>query len=191
MRFVADSPLQFFRCRGFNVRRSAGKFSEFSCFGPERNTPSAGSKILQYHKGRKMEPAKILVVEDNDTIRYVVTKMLSRLGYDVSSTCSGESGLSIFLKNKFDIVLSDYEMPGMDGVALAYSIKQHRPAIPFVIMTGGGKGHFISRNIGVVDEVISKPFTLEELDKTIQNLYAKIFEPALFQHASVQRSLGG
>lgn len=134
-----------------------------------------------------MEPAKILVVEDNDSIRYVVTKMLSRLGYDVSSTDSGENGLSIFLRNKFDIVISDYEMPGMDGVALAYSIKQHSPAIPFVIMTGGGKGYFISRNIGAVDQVISKPFTLEELDATIQNLYPRIFEPALIQHAGEQR----
>jgi len=66
----------------------------------------------------------ILVVDDNNVFRIVVSKMLSRLGYEVSSADSGENGLSLFLKNKFDIVLSDYEMPGMDGVAFACSIKK-------------------------------------------------------------------
>ena len=70
---------------------------------------------------------KILVVDDNDFIRIGVSKMLSRLGYVVSSADSGENGLSIFLKNIFDIVLSDYEMPGMDGVAFACSIKNSSP----------------------------------------------------------------
>jgi len=67
---------------------------------------------------------KILVVDDNNDLRIVVSTMLSRLGYEVSSADSGENGLGIFLKNKFDIVLSDYEMPGMDGVAFACSIKK-------------------------------------------------------------------
>ena len=49
----------------------------------------------------------ILVVDDNNFLRIVVSKMLSRLGYEVLSADSGENGLSIFLKNKFDIVLSD------------------------------------------------------------------------------------
>ena len=47
---------------------------------------------------------KILVVDDNDFIRIAVSKMLSRLGYEMSSADSGENGLSIFHKNKFDIV---------------------------------------------------------------------------------------
>ena len=70
---------------------------------------------------------KILVVDDNNVFRIVVSKMLSRLGYEVSSADSGETGLRIFLMNKFDIVLSDYEMPGMDGVALACSVKKKLP----------------------------------------------------------------
>lgn len=120
-----------------------------------------------------MEPARILVVEDNESIRSVVSKMLSRLGYDVSSVDSGENGLSVFLRNKFDLVLSDYDMPGMDGVALACSIKQYSPGIPVVIMTGGGRVNVISRKINAVDEVIERPFTLDVLDRTIQKFYGK------------------
>ena len=53
---------------------------------------------------------RILVVDDNDVIRIAVSKMLSRLGYEVSSADSGENGLSIFIKNKFlpfDRIMSD------------------------------------------------------------------------------------
>jgi CheY-like chemotaxis protein len=116
----------------------------------------------------------ILVVDDNNVSRIVVSKMLSRLGYEVSSSDSGENGLSIFLKNKFDIVLSDYEMPGMDGVALACSIKKSSPRTRVVIMTGAGKESVFSRKSTAVDEVISKPFTLAEIDETIQRFSATV-----------------
>ena len=121
-----------------------------------------------------METGKnILVVDYNKFLRIVVSKMLSRLGYEVLSADSGENGLSIFLKNKFDIVLSDYEMPGMDGVALACSIKKSSPRTPVVIMTGAGRETVFSRKSTAVDEVISKPFTLAGIDETIQNLSGK------------------
>ena len=115
----------------------------------------------------------ILVVDDNNVFRIVVSKMLSRLGYEVSSADSGENGLSIFLENKFDIVLSDHEMPGIDGVAFACSVKKNSPRTPVVIMTGAGKETVFSRKSTAVDEVISKPFTLAEIDETIQNLSGK------------------
>ncbi|RPI68485.1 MAG: response regulator [Geobacteraceae bacterium] len=115
----------------------------------------------------------ILVVDDNKFLRIVVSKMLSLLGYDVLSTDNGENGLSLFLKNKFDIVLSDYEMPGMDGVAFACSVKKSSPRTPVVIMTGAGRETVFSRKSTAVDEVISKPFTLAEIDETIQNVAGK------------------
>jgi two-component system cell cycle sensor histidine kinase/response regulator CckA len=116
---------------------------------------------------------KILVVDDNNFLRSVVSKMLSLLGYEVLSADSGENGLSLFLKNKFDIVLSDYEMPGMDGVAFACSVKKRSPRTPIVIMTGSGKETVLARKSTAVDEVISKPFTLAGIDETIQNLLGK------------------
>jgi CheY-like chemotaxis protein len=113
---------------------------------------------------------KILIIDDNNDLRMVVSKMLSRLGYEVSSADSGENGLSVFFKNIFDIVLSDYEMPGMDGVAFACSVKRSSPHTPVVIMTGAGKETVFSRKSTAVDAVISKPFSLAEIDQTIQNL---------------------
>ena len=113
---------------------------------------------------------KILVVDDNSVLLTVVSKMLSLLGYEVSSAVSGENGLNVFQKSNFDIVLSDYDMPGMDGVAFACSVKQCSPRTPVVIMTGSGRGSVFSRKSTAVDEVISKPFTLAEIGETIRNV---------------------
>jgi len=116
---------------------------------------------------------KILVVDDNNFLRMAVSEMLSMLGYEVLSADSGENGLSLFFKNKFDIVLSDYEMPGMDGVAFACSVKKSSPRTPVVIMTGAGRETVFFRKSTAVDEVISKPFTMAGIDETIQNLLGK------------------
>jgi CheY-like chemotaxis protein len=116
---------------------------------------------------------RILVVDDNDLFRGVISQILSRLGYEVSSADSGENGLGIFLRNEFDMVLSDYDMPGMDGVALACSIKKVSPRTPVVIMTGVGRETVLSRKSAAVDEVISKPFTLAEIDELILNVSGK------------------
>jgi len=115
----------------------------------------------------------VLVVDDNESLRIVVSKMLSRLGYEVLSADSGENGLRIFLKNRFDIVLSDYEMPGMDGVAFACCIKKSSPRTRVVIMTGAGTETVFFRKSTAVDEVISKPFSLAQIDEAIQNVSCK------------------
>lgn len=120
---------------------------------------------------------KILVVDDNSFLRTLISKMLSRLGYEVSSADSGENGMRVFLRNPFDMVFSDYEMPGMDGVAFACSIKKFSPRTPVVIMTGAGREAVLSRESNAVDEVILKPFSLSEIDETIHNLSGKALCP--------------
>jgi len=113
---------------------------------------------------------KILVVDDDHIIRTIVSQMLSRLGYDVWSAADAREGLGIFLQNRFDIVLSDFEMPGMDGVDLAHSIKQRSPSTPVVIMTGARTENIFSRSSTAVDVVVSKPFTMAELNETIRTV---------------------
>jgi YesN/AraC family two-component response regulator len=66
--------------------------------------------------------------------------MLAILGYEVSSADNGEKALRIFLRSKIDIVISDYEMPGMDGVTLAH-IKNLSALV--ILMTGAARAPFI------------------------------------------------
>jgi DNA-binding NtrC family response regulator len=114
---------------------------------------------------------KILVVDDDDTIRDVISKMLCRLGFEVSSADSAESGLALFLKNKFDLVITDFSMSGMDGINLAYYIKEKSPSTQVVLMTGDEKQVILSKIKGTaVAKALFKPFTLAEMDVTVQGL---------------------
>ena len=114
---------------------------------------------------------KILVVDDDDSIRDVVSKMLCRLGFEVSSADSAESGLALFLKNNFDLVITDFNMSGMDGINLAYYIKEKSPSTQVVLMTGADKAVILSKIKGTaVAKALFKPFTLMEMDVTVQGL---------------------
>jgi DNA-binding NtrC family response regulator len=113
---------------------------------------------------------KVLIVDDDPTVRSLMSSMLSSLGYEVSTADSGENGLSIFFKNKFDVVVSDYEMPGMNGVVLSYCIKTRSPSTPVILITGAGKGIFQSPKSKSVDRILFKPFNLSEIDETIRSL---------------------
>lgn len=114
---------------------------------------------------------KILVVDDDDTIRDGVSQMLYRLGYAVLSAESGEKGLALFLKNKFDLVITDFNMSGMDGIHLAYQIKEKSPSTPVVLITGDDKEVILGKIKGTaVAKALFKPFTLVEMDQTIQAL---------------------
>ena len=114
---------------------------------------------------------KILVVDDDDTIRDIVSKMLCRLGFEVSSADNAKSGLALLLNNKFDLVITDFSMSGMDGIHLAYYIKEESPSTQVVLMTGHEKEVILSRiRDTAVDQALFKPFTLAEMDVTVHGL---------------------
>ena len=72
----------------------------------------------------------------------MVSKMLSSMGYEVISTDSGEKGFNLSFKNRFDIVITDIEMPGMDGWSLAFEIKKISPNTPFSALWNYTKNGF-------------------------------------------------
>ena len=93
------------------------------------------------------------------------------MGYDVLSTDSGEKGLDLFLKNRIDLVITDFEMPGMDGISLAFHIKEISPGTAVILMTGQAKANVLAKlNNSSVDHALFKPFGFGEIEKTIQKL---------------------
>ena len=118
---------------------------------------------------------KILVVDDNDLIRTVVSATLSLVPLRRVVSRQRRKWNKPFSQNRFDIVLADYQMPVMDGVDFACSIKECSPRTPVVIMTGAAKESVLSRKSTAVDEVIAKPFTLEQIGATIENWTKALF----------------
>jgi len=114
---------------------------------------------------------RILVVDDEKAIRDVLSSILSFTGYKVIVASNGDEGLNLFLENPMDLVLTDLDMPGLDGVSLALFIKDKSPSTPVVLITGSDKEDVMERLRGdCVDSVMFKPFSLDDVQETVQRI---------------------
>ncbi len=110
--------------------------------------------------------AAVLLVEDDDSVRIFVRRALEQDGHTVCEASDGAAALDT-LRNgadATDLVLSDIQMPIMDGIELALNVARERPDLPLVLMTG--YAHQRERAHGldsIVRDVIEKPFTLAEI----------------------------
>ncbi len=112
---------------------------------------------------------RILVVDDERNIRNILSKMFSILGFEVAVAGTGNEALNLFFKNSIALVLTDLNMPGMDGWTLASHIKEQSPNTPIVVMTGSEKGPVIDKlKQSHVDSVIFKPFHWDIFKKPLR-----------------------
>jgi len=135
-------------------------------------TEKEAKKFLFINAGQAIS-RRILVAEDNKSIRDVVSMFLDFMGFEVALAGNGVEALSLFLKNSFDLVLTDIEMPIMDGWSLSHCIKERSPNTPVVLMTGGDRETVWKKvERGSIDSVIFKPFRLEDFKRTVQGALA-------------------
>ncbi len=112
---------------------------------------------------------KILIVDDAKAIRDILSKALPLMGFEAAVASNGNEALNLFLTNSFDLVLTDLEMPDLDGWTLAIRIKDKSPNTPVVLITGSEKKAVMERLKGsCIDSILFKPFTLEDLQETVQ-----------------------
>jgi CheY-like chemotaxis protein len=117
---------------------------------------------------------RILVAEDNETLQDVVSRILDFMGFEVALAGNGVEALSLFLENSFDLVLTDLEMPIMDGWSLTHCIKERSPNTPVVLMTGADRATVLKKvKSAPIDSVIFKPFLINDFQSTVQ----RVLEP--------------
>ncbi len=106
----------------------------------------------------------ILLVEDEDMVRAVADRALTRAGYQVTACADGDIGLAAIANGgEFDIVVSDVVMPGMDGPAMARAIRRLKPALPILFMSGYAEEQ-LRREIDIEDmHFIAKPFSVQQI----------------------------
>ncbi len=109
-----------------------------------------------------------MVVDDEPLICETVALLLQIDGHQVDRASNAEQALALFNSTKFDLVITDFAMPVMNGDKLAAALKTHCPSMPVVMLTGCPEK--ISREIpqNFVDLYIGKPFDLEALRVAIQ-----------------------
>ncbi|MCF8044190.1 MAG: response regulator [Desulfarculaceae bacterium] len=118
------------------------------------------------------EKIKLLVVDDDDLVLKVMTRQLENLRFLVTAAINGEAALEKFRQDpyRFELVLTDQDMPGIDGRGLANQLKFLRPDLPVVLITGDPKnGDNALAPAGPFSSVLYKPFSREELQRSIQS----------------------
>jgi CheY-like chemotaxis protein len=111
---------------------------------------------------------RILVVDDEPLVCDAVRMMLDFDGHVVETVGSAKDALAKLEGSKFDLVITDYQMPGMRGDELAAAIKARDPKSPVVMITAYAEMLQASGNpLTGVDFIISKPFLLENLREAI------------------------
>jgi CheY-like chemotaxis protein len=124
------------------------------------------------HMGACAMPKRhILVVDDEPLVAETVTLLLEWDGHLVDTVSSGEEALALFQPGKFDLVITDFFMPTMDGGELAAAIKTQAPTQPVVLLTAFAE-RFRSQRHGLraIDLVIDKPLPMDSLRQALSTL---------------------
>ena len=116
---------------------------------------------------------RVLVVDDEPVVLEVLADLLRALGQHVTTALGGPAGREAFTHGEFDLVVSDLGMPELNGWDLALAVKAVRPAVRVVLVTGWGTQlEAGAAEAHGVDRVISKPVTLDDLERALLNLAA-------------------
>ena len=116
----------------------------------------------------------ILLVEDEDMVRAVATRALTRAGYTVTSASDGEEGLELVQAGGvFDMVVSDVVMPSMDGPAMAREIRKIVPGLPVLFMSGYAEEQ-LREQINIANMYfIPKPFSVRQISDKVGQILSK------------------
>lgn len=117
--------------------------------------------------------SRILIVDDSEAIRSHLSEILTCMGFEVFNTGDGNDALDQFFNDTFDLVVTDLEMPDMDGWTLASHIKELSPDTPIVLITGSETSAVMEvLRTSNVDFVLFKPFSLKDIQKTVHTALA-------------------
>jgi DNA-binding NtrC family response regulator len=118
-------------------------------------------------------PAKnrILVVDDEDALRTVLSSELEGEGYHVRSAADGQEAINILGDQEFDLILLDIKMPNVDGFEVLKFVKERQPKTKVVMLTGFAdlKNAIESKKLGAED-FVSKPYDLVDLLTTVERV---------------------
>ena len=115
---------------------------------------------------------RVLVVEDDDDMREVVSLTLRANRYDVQDFGDGATAIETARRQSFDIAVVNLKMPNISGAAVIKQIKQRQPELPVVIITGSLAPEQ-EELAGMFSRILYKPFRIEELRETVEEVLSR------------------
>lgn len=149
-----------------DVKSELGKGTSFSIYLPvcgqeyTEEVPSPNDAQIKGH-------GHVLLIEDDLILKATTTRQIERHGFSVTATSSAEEAIDLVSRKqtKFDVVLTDFGLPGMDGVSCARSLRAMDPDVRILIYSGYAENEaiLVAQEEGTIMDSISKPFTSAEL----------------------------
>jgi len=120
--------------------------------------------------------ARILIIDDDDTLRGIIAKSLSHAGHEISQANNGRKGVALFRSAPTDLVVTDLVMPEQEGMETIKILHRDFPQTPIIAMSGGLDGSplylDLTRRLGA-RVTLTKPFTLQQLKQVIDGILAQ------------------
>jgi CheY-like chemotaxis protein len=138
---------------------------------PVPNTPSPATVPAQTAVEKT-----ILVVDDDRLVRRFMTESLRNLGYRVLDADRGEAAIELLKTQRFDAMIADFAMPGMNGAELVQAALQIQPHLPAMIVSGYADSAAVEAAVGAVRQ-LRKPFDMAELGAAVADLLGTAAAP--------------
>jgi two-component system cell cycle sensor histidine kinase/response regulator CckA len=119
---------------------------------------------------QEQQKKTILVIEDDVDVLSMLVKNLNFMGYEVIAASDGMEGLKKLGSGGYDLVITDIVMPYVSGVGVVSALKQRRPEIPVIAITGYGKEPEAAAMEKQADLVLAKPVKMSLLQDYIRRL---------------------
>jgi two-component system cell cycle response regulator CpdR len=114
---------------------------------------------------------RILLAEDDDSMRLYLTRALERVGYDVIAVDRGTAALPLLETERFDLLLTDIVMPELDGIELAQRAATIAPDLRVMFITGFAAVALKAGRRAPEAKVLSKPFHLKDLVMEVDRMF--------------------
>lgn len=119
--------------------------------------------------------SKILIADDEDSMRQLVARAIAMDGHEIVTAHDGAEVLEILTRadGAFDLLLTDIQMPVMDGIALALSVARDFPDLTILLMTGFADQRERASNLNaLVHDVVTKPFSVADIRTAVADALA-------------------
>ena len=117
---------------------------------------------------------RLLIIDDDQSVRVWLRRSLEREGYEVHEAREGGEALKLLADTPVDLIITDIIMPDMEGIAFILALRQRRPPLPVIAISGGGRIGLnnyleIAKGCGAA-RALAKPFKIAQLLTLVQEL---------------------
>lgn len=120
--------------------------------------------------------ARILLIDDDDSVRYTLKLMLERGKFEVEEATNGQNGFEKFKQSNYDLVITDVFMPEKDGLELVKDLKKFSPTAKVIVISGNHEQPQLYLKVAALmqaDATLQKPFSMQKLLETVELVLGK------------------